>query len=241
MGEAFDGIVDRFVFASREFERRLRTVRGGQWVGPTPCTEWNVRQLVNHMVRGNLNYVLLVNGGGREEFLRMREVDAMGDDPVSAYVASVRESREAFAAPGVLDQVVDYPMGQASGRQALAVRTADTVIHTWDLARAIGAEDLLDTDLIAWIDGHLEEIYAGLSEMPASVDTSHRYFAVPESANAGAETRQDRLLRLMGRNPDRSGDGIASARADRQLLSDRHRLQDVTHGAERLREIRQGG
>lgn len=118
---------------------------------------------------------------------------------VSAYVASVRESREVFTAPGVLDQIVDYPMGKASGRQALAVRTTDTVIHTWDLARSIGAEELLDTDMIGWIDDNLEEIYAGLSEMPTSVDTSHRFFAAP--ANVGAGTRQDRLLRLMGRNP----------------------------------------
>lgn len=205
MGEAFDGIVDRFVLASAEFERRLQTVQAGQWVWPTPCTEWNVRQLVNHMVRGNLNYLHLLDGGSRDEFLRMREVDALGDDPILAYTGSVRECGEAFTAPGVLHRVLDYPMGQAPGQQALAVRTTDTLIHTWDLARAIGGEDILDTDLITWIDDHLYEIYAGLAEMPTSVDTSHRYFAAPESANTCAATRQDRLLRLMGRNPDRSG------------------------------------
>ncbi|MGF6884335.1 uncharacterized protein (TIGR03086 family) [Nocardia sp. GAS34] len=202
MSEVFDGIIDRFVLASAEFERRLQTVRPDQWDWPTPCTEWNVRQLVNHMVRGNLNYLLLLEGGSRDEFLRLRDVDAMGDDPILAYTESVRDCRAAFAVPGVLHRVFDYPMGQVLGQQALAVRTTDTVIHTWDLARAMGIEDELDTDLIAWIDNHLHEIYDGLDEMPTSVDTTHRFFAAPGSVNTAAGTRQDRLLRLMGRSPD---------------------------------------
>jgi hypothetical protein len=52
MGSAFDGILDRYSLASSEFRRRLETVRADQWAGPAPCTEWNVRQLVNHMTRG---------------------------------------------------------------------------------------------------------------------------------------------------------------------------------------------
>src|SRR6266567_88775 len=158
----FDGIVDRYVLASAEFERRLRTVHPDQWVWPTPCTEWNVRQLVNHMVRGNLNYLHLLDDGSGEDFLRLREADALGVDPLAAYTESVRRCGEAFAAPEVLRRDFDYPLGRVPGRQALAVRTTDTVIHTWDLARAIGADDLLDTGLVAWIDDHIREIYAGL-------------------------------------------------------------------------------
>ena len=52
-------VVDRYVLASGEFERRLRLVRG--WEAPTPCAEWNVRQLVNQVVRGNLNYDVRVD------------------------------------------------------------------------------------------------------------------------------------------------------------------------------------
>ncbi|MFJ4653279.1 maleylpyruvate isomerase N-terminal domain-containing protein [Nocardia sp. NPDC088792] len=113
MSDVFDGIVDRFVLASAEFERRLRMARPDQWDWPTPCTEWNVRQLVNHMVRGNLNYLLLLEGGSRDEFLRLRDVDAMGDDPLLAYTESVRDCRAAFTAPGVLHRVLDYPTGSS--------------------------------------------------------------------------------------------------------------------------------
>ena len=62
MGSAFDAILDRYNLASSEFRRSLEMVRADQWAWPTPCTEWNVRQLVNHMTRGNLNFVGLLNG-----------------------------------------------------------------------------------------------------------------------------------------------------------------------------------
>jgi uncharacterized protein (TIGR03086 family) len=195
--------LDRLVLSSTEFERKLRAVRPEQWAWPTPCTDWNVRRLVNHMARGNLNYVGLLRGGTSAEFLRLRDADALGTDPVGAYARSAEECAEAFASPGALERILDYPLGKVTGRQALAVRTTDATIHTWDLARAIGADDGLDTGLVVWIDDHLEDIYAGLAETPVAVDTTHRFFAAPQSVLADDASRQDRLLRRMGRTPER--------------------------------------
>lgn len=197
-------ILGRFLAASTEFDRRLTSVRPDQRTAPTPCTEWNVRQLVNHLVRGNLNYVDLLAGGTREQFLHMREADALGDDPFAAYTASVQLVAEAFSRPGALDEVLDYPLGKVTGRQALAVRATDSVIHAWDLAQAVGTDDRLDPDLVAWISDNLETIYAGLAESPVATDTTHRFFAEPGTAVSESASRQDRLLRLMGRNPRRS-------------------------------------
>jgi hypothetical protein len=87
------------------------------------------------------------------------------------------------------------------GEQALAIRTTDSTIHTWDLARAIGAEDTLNPDLVAWIDDHVDDIYAGLVETPTATETTHRFFAAPVTAPASGASRQDQLLRRMGRNP----------------------------------------
>lgn len=196
-------ILGRFLAASTEFDQRLTSVRPDQWTAPTPCTEWNVRHLVNHMVRGNLNYVDLLAGGTREPFLHLRDADALGDDPLAAYTASVQLVAEAFSRPGALDQVLDYPLGKVTGRQALAVRATDSVIHAWDLAQAVGADDRLDPDLVAWISDNLETIYAGLAESPIAADTTHRFFAEPGTAVSESATRQDRLLRLMGRDPRR--------------------------------------
>jgi uncharacterized protein (TIGR03086 family) len=195
-----DDLIDRFVLSSTEFQEKLRRVRPDQWASPTPCTEWNVRDLVNHMAQGNRNYVMLLEGGTRAEFLRMREVDALGADPVTAYARSVRDCAAAFATPGALQRVLDYPLGRVTGRQALAVRITDSTVHTWDLARAIGVDETLDAGLVGWIDDHLDEIYAGLAETPVAVDTTHRFFAAPEGEPVPSASTQARLLHRMGRN-----------------------------------------
>jgi hypothetical protein len=45
-----EGIIDALAIARTEFERRLTAITDYDWGRPTPCTEWNVRQLVNHIV-----------------------------------------------------------------------------------------------------------------------------------------------------------------------------------------------
>lgn len=201
MDDSFDGIIDRFVLAGADFEKRLRAVSSEQWTWPTPCAEWNVRQLVNHVTRGNVNYVALLDGGTAAEFVRLRDADALDGHPIEAYTRSVRECAEAFARPGALQRTLDYPLGRVTGRQALAVRTTDTAIHTWDLARAVDADENLDIGLVEWIDDHLNEIYAGLVETPAATDTTHRFFAAPIAVLRADAAQQDRVLHRMGRSP----------------------------------------
>ncbi|MEV5712488.1 TIGR03086 family metal-binding protein [Amycolatopsis mediterranei] len=190
-------LLDRFLLASRGFEHHLRSVPPDGWGAPTPCAEWDVRALVNHMTRGNLNYVGLLRGATREEFLALRDADALGDDPVAAFTGSVRGCAVAFAEEGALDRVVDYPLGKLTGRRALAVRTTDSTVHTWDLARALGADDALDPGLVAWIDEDYDTIFAGLALGP-------RFFAEPPPTPPGA-SRQDRLLTRFGRDPRPAG------------------------------------
>lgn len=201
MADAFEGIVERYISASGEFERRLAAVRPDQWDRPTPCTEWNVRQLVNHMAQGNLNFVRLLDGATGAVFLRMRDADALGTDPPGAYARSAAECASAFARPGALEQVLDYPLGRVTGQQALAVRTTDTIIHTWDLARAIGADETLSPDMVAWVSDHMGDIYAGLAETPPAAQTTHRFFAAPPGEPPAGASPQHRLLYRMGRQP----------------------------------------
>ncbi|WP_410611566.1 TIGR03086 family metal-binding protein [Amycolatopsis sp. lyj-109] len=190
-------LVDRFLLASRGFEHHLRAVPPGGWHAPTPCAEWDVRALVNHMTRGNLNYIGLLRGASREEFRARRDEDALGDDPVAAFTGSVRACAAAFAEEGALERVVDYPPGKLTGRRALAVRTTDSTVHTWDLARALGTDEALDPGLVAWIDEDYDAIFAGLT-------MSSQVFAEPPPAAPGA-SRQDRLLTRFGRDPRRAG------------------------------------
>ena len=197
MSDAFEGIVDRYRTASAGFRRVLAGVRADQWTGPTPCADWDVRALVNHVTRGNLNYQRLLAGGSAADFLRLRDADALGVDPLAAFDESVRSCAAAFDEPGALDRVLDYPLGRVPARQGLAGRTPDTAIHTWDLARAVGGPEELDQ--VSWLAEHLDDIYAGLPETPASADTTHRFFAAPHGTPG--PSAQDRLLHRFGRTP----------------------------------------
>ncbi|MEU3458533.1 TIGR03086 family metal-binding protein [Streptomyces sp. NPDC006733] len=203
MIKSFEGIVERYVLAGDGFGRVLREVRAEQWGWPTPCAEWDVRLLVNHMTRGNLSYVGLLGGGSAADFLRLRDADALGAEPVAAYIRSFEECAAAFRRPGALERLLDYPLGKVTGAQALAVRSTDSTVHTWDLARAIGADETLDPTLVAWIDDHLDAIYADLAETPTAPETTHRFFAAPAEGLPVTASRQHRLLNRMGRNPAR--------------------------------------
>jgi uncharacterized protein (TIGR03086 family) len=199
VGDVQDDSVRRFVTASNGFAARVRLIGIGQWTEPTPCSDWDVRALVNHVAQGNLNYVRLLGGASAAEFLRMRDEDALGDEPLLSFLASIDDGARAFAEPGAMDRVVDHPSGKLPGRQAITVRTTDTVIHTWDLARAIGADDTLDPQLVEWIDGNIHEIYTGMAETPVSAETTHRFFAAPAGHPGPHASTQDRLLHLFGR------------------------------------------
>ena len=192
-------LVRRFVAASEGFGRALRLV--DSWTAPTPCADWDVRALANHVTHGNLNYVRLLDGASAAEFVRWREADALGNHPVAAFDASVRACANAFSSTGALARVVDHPSGQLTGAQALSVRATDTVIHTWDMARAAGVDETLDPALVAWIEENLHEIYAGMTETPVSPQTTHRFFAPSTGTLPADASAQDRLLHLFGRQP----------------------------------------
>jgi uncharacterized protein (TIGR03086 family) len=192
-------LIGRFVAASDGFARRLRLVTPDQWGDPTPCTEWDVRALVNHVTQSNLNYVRILDGASAGEFLRWRDVDALGDDPVGAFAKTARDCAAAYAAPDAMERTVDHPSGTLSGRQALSVRTTDTLIHTWDLARGLGEDDTLDAALLEWVDTNIGEIYADMAETPVAQQTTHRFYAAPTGDLAPGSSTQDSLLHLFGR------------------------------------------
>ena len=204
MSDSDDMLLRRFAGASEGFARRLRAVRPGQWASPTPCSQWTVCDLVNHMARGNLNYALIAHGGSGEEFLELRDADALGADPVAAFDQSTARFLAAFGEPGALDRIIDYPLGAASGRQLVGIRVTDSVVHTWDLARAAALNEKLDPDLVRWVLASLASTFDGIAESPVADGGAHRFFAAPPATGPATTSPQDRLLHLMGRNPGKS-------------------------------------
>lgn len=119
-------------------------IAADQWTAPTPCTEWNVRDLVNHLVGMNLMFVAMFEESPMPE----RGADRLGADPAGAYRRSAAALRAAAARPGVLEQSQATQVGVATGVERLQWRIADLLAHGWDLGQATGLVVELPDDLV---------------------------------------------------------------------------------------------
>ena len=173
------------------FAQRLALVRPGQWTAQTPCTEWDVRALVNHVVGAKRRYVMLLHGATTDEVEVTRAVDHLGGDPVASFAATAAELKAAFGEPGALARTACHRTGERTGAQLLGMQVLDIAVHTWDLARAIGAGESLDPDVVAFALTFQDTFDAG---------RQRGAFAPPGRTPAGSSA-QARLLYLSGRRP----------------------------------------
>ena len=119
-----------------------------QWTLATPCEDWDVRALVNHLVTGN-EWAAVRGAGNTIEAVGDRlDGDVLGDDPLAAYDASARRAAAVFRAPGALAAPCAVSYGPVPGEVYAGHRLLDTVLHGWDLARATGQPTGLDPALV---------------------------------------------------------------------------------------------
>ncbi|MER5393867.1 TIGR03086 family metal-binding protein [Saccharopolyspora sp. NPDC002686] len=118
-------------------------IREGQWSNPTPCTDWTVEDLVNHLVDVNLAVAAsLTHQAPPEPGTRH-----LNSTPVEVYVRSSGAVQAAFDQPQALELIYQGPFGETTGAALLLVRMADLLTHGWDLARATGQPVDLPEDL----------------------------------------------------------------------------------------------
>jgi uncharacterized protein (TIGR03086 family) len=128
----------------------LQHVGPDQWAAATPCSEWDVRRLVQHLTGMNLVFTALMY----DEAPPPRPApDAVDEDPVGSFRSSAHSLVSAFQQPGVLEREYVGPLGTATGAERLRIRFYDLLAHGWDLARATGQtfdvpEDLAERALV---------------------------------------------------------------------------------------------
>jgi uncharacterized protein (TIGR03086 family) len=122
---------------------------------PTLCTEWTVRDVINHITVGATMFATCVEEGSisDEAFGALMAGDSLGDDYKGAFKAAAGRAVAAFDAPGALDKVVKLPFGEMPAGVALNIAVFDVLTHAADLAKATGQElddmELVDTALAA--------------------------------------------------------------------------------------------
>ena len=179
--------------------RLVAGVKPDQWELPTPCTEWNVRQLVDHLVSGHQLVARVLRGEPFEQAAaaaRSPDDDRLGDDAAAAYDASAREVLAAFTAPGVLERLVRVPFGTVPGAVARHLRIVECLVHGWDLATALGVPFDPPAPLV-------EQEIAFSGPMVRQVPPERHVFA-PSRPVAEEAPPIERLAALLGRDPARA-------------------------------------
>jgi uncharacterized protein (TIGR03086 family) len=122
------------------------------------------------------------------------DIPPVEDDPVGAWSAVDQAIQAALDDPEVAKRERETQMGLSSLENvADMIWTNDVLIHTWDLARATGQDDVLDADCV-------KRMYAGMEPMEDAIRNSGHFGArVPVSADADEQTK---LLAFVGRRPD---------------------------------------
>jgi uncharacterized protein (TIGR03086 family) len=168
----------------------LAHVDASHWDRPTPCSDWSVRTLVNHVAGEDLWTVPLVQGSTIEDVGDRFDGDVLGDDPVAVAGDAAAAAVAAVAARLPSGGTVRLSYGEEQLDEYVRQLVADHLVHGWDLAVSVGGSPRLDPDVVAGVAGWFaerEEIYRSVGAVGPRTGTH--------------DDPQDDLIAGFGRDP----------------------------------------
>ena len=168
----------------------VKNVSDDAWGNDTPCSDWDVKAVVNHIVYENVWMLALFSGRTIAEVGNEFEGDLVGDDPAGVYIRTANEVKAILAEPDAMTRTCQISSGPVSGADYAKELFLDTLIHGWDIA--IGSKQ------DATLDSYLVEQCMPLGQAIADNDN---YRAAFKAATSGSESGnpQTHLLGLLGR------------------------------------------
>lgn len=179
-------------FAALENTGRIVSgVDPSRYSAPTPCHDWNTRELVNHVVGGVWGFARSLEG---EKIDPNADVpDLIGEDPGAAFRAAQKSAVEAWSAEDALERTV-YMGSEMPAKQSIRIALMEAVVHGWDIAKATGQEAGTDPmTATAMLDGLRKAI---TPDQRGEGKIFGPEVKVPEDAPIEAQ-----LVAFLGRNP----------------------------------------
>jgi uncharacterized protein (TIGR03086 family) len=173
----------------------VTAVRADQLGLPTPCTEWDVRNLLNHLI-GTLwlSEALFGDRAPRHPMAPggLPGTDLAGTDPAGAFEEAASVALKAAAEGDTLTRTHPTPLGDMPGPALAGFTTLDLLVHGWDLAKATGQPSGLDGELAGHVLAFAEQAITPDFRAPRIGP------AVQTGENASVT---DRLVAFLGRQP----------------------------------------
>jgi uncharacterized protein (TIGR03086 family) len=169
---------------------QLAQLDASQWGRPTPCSDWTVRELVNHVAGEDLWTVPLVQGSTITDVGDRFDGDVLGDDPVAVARDAATDAVPAVAARLPSGGTVNLSYGEEQLDEYVRQLVADHLVHGWDLAVSVGGSPRLDT-----------EVVAGVAEWFAEREEIYRSVGAVGPRTGAHDDPQDDLIAGFGRDP----------------------------------------
>jgi uncharacterized protein (TIGR03086 family) len=185
--------VDRITMLQRAVDGAngvVGSVRADELTKPTPCTDWDVKALVDHMARVLATFTAAIEGAEQPP----EAADLLGGDLAASYARISQRAVDAWQIPGALERTVTIPLGEMPATVAINVMIADQLLHTWDLGKAVGRPHTMDEDLSAAVLAVMQQMLKPEFRGPGKGFGA----AVPWPEEAPV---QERLVAFAGRQP----------------------------------------
>jgi uncharacterized protein (TIGR03086 family) len=168
------------------FTARVEAVPPDGWDRPSPCEGWTARDVVGHLAESARGF--LSRGG-----VDLPDGPSAEDDPPGAWAHTRDHVLAVLEDPELAGRRFETGMGEMSLEEMVGrFGVGDVLVHTWDLARAVGLDDTLDPD----------EVHRLLQTMEPNDELMRQGTAfgpkvpVPDDAD-----EQTRLIAFTGRRP----------------------------------------
>jgi uncharacterized protein (TIGR03086 family) len=180
--------LERIEKATEQCQIAIDGVSAADLDKPTPCSEFDVKDLLNHVIAGMSMLKTAASGGKATP----PEGNIVGDDPAGQYKAAREELLDVLGQDGVFDKTWEMPFGAMPGKMMAGIAFLEHLTHAWDVRKATGQETELPGDLVK----ECYELVQPMDQMLRMPGVCGPAVEVPDSASA-----TDKLIAFMGRQP----------------------------------------
>lgn len=178
-----------FARAADSVSQRITDLKDDQLTNPTPCTDWDLRALLNHIIGECAWIAAMLRGETMEQIGDRFSGDLVGSDARASWETVASDAIDAVASTPA-DAPVTLSSGASTAERYAREVAADLTVHSWDVARGAGVDDQLDPELIRLV----MDVFGPM--LKAGRDAG--YFAaalqVPDDAD-----EQTKMLAFLGR------------------------------------------